>query len=94
MYATVRRVLDLWEDYFRHPIEWHFEAEFPGCELIPLIEWDNAQSGYGFLEFGFGRTAGRHRPHPPLLRELRRLAHELGHSIIFSEVGVPANPET
>jgi hypothetical protein len=95
MYATVRRVLDLWEDYFDHPIAWHFETEFPKLELIPLIEWDNAQSGYGFLEFGYGRRPGGGIDHSrPYCENFDVLAHELGHSIIFSEVGVPASPET
>lgn len=95
MYATVRRVLDIWEDYFEHQIAWHFETEFPKLELIPLIEWDNAQSGYGFLEFGYGRRAGGGVDHNrPYCENFDVLAHELGHSIIFSEVGVPMNPET
>lgn len=71
MYATVRRVLDIWEDYFGHQIEWHFEADFERLELIPLIEWDNAQSGYGFfgiwLRQGHGR---RHTIHAPTARTL------------------------
>ena len=94
MYATVRRVLDIWEDYFGRPIAWHFEANFERLELIPLIEWDNAQSGYGFLEFGFGRAEhggiDRRRPY---CENFDVLAHELGHSIVFAEVGVPAHPE-
>ncbi|WP_207714401.1 hypothetical protein [Scytonema sp. UIC 10036] len=92
MYATVRRVLDIWEDYFGHQIEWHFESDFGRLELVPLIEWDNAQSGYGFLEFGYGRRPGggidRARPY---CQNFDVLAHELGHSIIFSEVGVPGS---
>jgi len=92
MYATVRRVLDIWEDYFEHRIEWHFEADFAHLELIPLIEWDNAQSGYGFLEFGYGRRIGGGIDHTrPYCQNFDVLAHELGHSIIFSEVGVPAS---
>ena len=93
MYATVRRVLDIWEDYFEHFIEWHFASDFDRLELIPLIEWDNAQSGYGFLEFGFGRTpAGTIDHKRPYCENFDVLAHELGHSIIFAEVGVPTNP--
>lgn len=93
MYATVRRVLDIWEDYFRHTIVWHFESDFARLELIPLIEWDNAQSGYGFLEFGYGRKANGGIDHAvPYCENFDVLAHELGHSIIFSEVGVPSNP--
>jgi hypothetical protein len=92
MYATVLRVLDIWEDYFGHGIEWHFEADFARLELIPLIEWDNAQSGYGFLEFGYGRKIGGGIDHArPYCQNFDVLAHELGHSIIFSEVGVPAS---
>lgn len=93
MYATVRRVLDIWEDYFEHIIDWHFEPDFAKLELIPLIEWDNAQSGYGFLEFGFGRRMGGGIDHRlPYCANFDVLAHELGHSIVFSEVGVPSNP--
>jgi hypothetical protein len=93
MYATVRRVLDIWEDYFGHRIEWHFESDFAQLELIPLIEWDNAQSGYGFLEFGYGRTTMGTIDHTrPYCENFDVLAHELGHSIIFSEVGVPSSP--
>ncbi|CCH54590.1 hypothetical protein BN8_03774 [Fibrisoma limi BUZ 3] len=94
MYATVRRVLDIWEDYFGHQIEWHFEADFSRLELIPLIEWNNAQSGYGFLEFGYGRsiTGGIDRTRP-YCQNFDVLAHEIGHSIIFSKIGVPENSQ-
>jgi hypothetical protein len=93
MYATVRRVLDIWEDSFEHVIAWHFESDFERLELIPLIEWDNAQSGYGFLEFGFGRTPLNTIDHNrPYCENFDVLAHELGHSVIFSEVGVPTSP--
>lgn len=93
MYATVRRVLDLWEDYFGHRIDWHFEPDFARLELIPLIEWDNAQSGYGFLEFGFGRRPNGTIDHAvPYCENFDVLAHELGHSIIFTEVGTPSSP--
>jgi hypothetical protein len=93
MYATVRRVLDIWEDYFGRTIQWHFESDFARLELIPLIEWNNAQSGYGFLEFGFGRTPTGTIDHTrPFCENFDVLAHELGHSIIFAEVGIPASP--
>jgi hypothetical protein len=93
MYATVRRTLDIWEDYFGHSIPWHFDARFERLEMIPLIDWDNAQSGFGFLEFGFGRSAsGGIDPTRPYCQNFDVLAHELGHSIIFSQVGVPSSP--
>lgn len=93
MYATVRRVLDIFEDYFERRIEWHFSGSFDRLELIPLIEWDNAQSGFGFLEFGFGRKPNgaidRTRPYA---ENFDVLAHELGHGIIYAEVGIPQHP--
>jgi hypothetical protein len=93
MYATVRRTLDIWEDYFGRHISWHFEATFARMEMIPLIEWDNAQSGFGFLEFGFGRKLNGGIDHAqPFCENFDVLAHELGHSIIFAEVGIPQNP--
>jgi hypothetical protein len=95
MYATVRRVLDIWEDYFGRKIEWQFRMDFEKLELIPLISWDNAQSGYGFLEFGFGRTpAGGIDTARPYCQNFDVLSHELGHSIIFAEVGTPNSDAT
>ncbi|WP_341531903.1 hypothetical protein WKK05_38525 (plasmid) [Nostoc sp. UHCC 0302] len=95
MYATVRRVLDIWEDYFGRRIEWHFRIDFEKLELIPLISWDNAQSGYGFLEFGYGRTrTGAIDLTRPYCENFDVLAHELGHSIIFAEVGLPSSGTT
>lgn len=92
MYATVRRVLDIWEDYFGHEIPWIFADDFKRIELIPLIEYDNAFSGYGYLEFGFGRLPGtptRIDRNAPFCQNFDVLAHELGHNILFSVVGVP-----
>jgi hypothetical protein len=92
MYATVRRVLDIWEDYFGHRIEWFFSFAFDRLELIPSVEWDNAQSGDGFLEFGFGRTPFGGIDHSsPFCQNFDVLAHELGHNILFSEVGFPSS---
>lgn len=85
MYGGIRRTLDIWEGYFGRRIEWQFRPHFERLELIPIIDWDNAQSGYGFIEFGFGPSqAGE-----PQLFSLNFdvLAHELGHSLLFSEVG-------
>jgi hypothetical protein len=59
-------------------------------ELIPLINWDNAHSGYGFLEFGFGRNEyGSIDTSKPYCMNFDVLAHELGHSFVFAEVGFP-----
>ena len=87
MYGSLRFVLDIWEGYFGRPIEWHFSPHLDRLELIPQIDWDNAQSGYGFIEtgFGFDEDYGEH----PFCLNFDILAHELGHSIIFSVVGMP-----
>ena len=50
MYGTLRFVLDVWEGYWGEEIPWHFAADYPRLELVPAIEWNNAQTGYGFIE--------------------------------------------
>ena len=88
MYGTLRRVLDIWEGYFGKRIDWHFEDRYSRLELIPFVDWDNAQSGYGFIETGYEETEDR--AIRPFSLNFDVLAHELGHSIIFSQVGFPA----
>jgi hypothetical protein len=87
-YACVRRVLDIWESHLGRRIEWHFAADYERLEIIPYIDWDNAQSGYGYLELGHeqGRDGGNH----PFALNFDVIAHEIGHSILFSLVGMPA----
>ena len=92
MYATVRRTLDLWQDYHGGKIEWFFRATFPKMLLIPAVEWDNAQSGFGFLEFGFGRNQfGGIDHNSPFCENFDVLSHEIGHNILFTLVGVPTD---
>lgn len=92
MYACVRRTLDIWEDYFESKIEWHFSLSYDRMELIPLIFWPNAQAGWGFLEFGYGRDVfGDIDISKPYSANFDVIAHELGHSIVFSRVGFPQN---
>jgi hypothetical protein len=89
MYGTVRFVLDVWERYFGGPVPWHFAADHPRLELVPLADWDNAHSGYGFIETGYSRRSEQApQPHPFCLN-FDVLAHELGHSFIYSLLGVP-----
>ncbi len=90
MYAIVRRALDIWEDYFGRRIEWHFNSWYQRMELIPLIYWNNAHSGWGFLEFGFPKKEGGGLDTDnPYCMNFDVLVHELGHSIVFSQVGFP-----
>jgi hypothetical protein len=89
MYGTLRRVLDIWEGYFGGPVEWHFRPFFRRLELIPQLDWDNAQAGYGFLETGYGEDIQGHKQ--PYCLNFDVLAHELGHMMIYSKVGIPSN---
>ncbi|MBK8174158.1 MAG: hypothetical protein IPK66_02315 [Rhodospirillales bacterium] len=90
MYGTVRRVLDIWEGYLGYPVEWHFHDLQPRLELIPYIDWDNAQSGYGFMETGYGKPRGD-GPREPFCLNFDVLAHETGHLLMFSLIGIPDN---
>jgi hypothetical protein len=91
MFGTLRFVLDVWEKYFGGRIRWHSEALQPRLELIPLLDWNNAHSGYGFIETGFA-TPGEPDPQPFCLN-FDVLAHELGHSFIYALLGTPARGE-
>jgi len=83
MYATVRRVLDIWESYFGHPLEWVWKDNFKRLELIPTAFFNNAQSGAGFIEFGSDNEGN------PYCINFDVLAHEEGHQFIYSVVGFP-----
>jgi hypothetical protein len=87
LYGGVRRVLDIWEGYLGRPIDWHFEEHHPRLELIPYVNWDNAQAGYGFLETG--SRAPKQGEATPFCLNFDVIAHETGHLIIFSVIGIP-----
>ncbi len=89
MYAVIRWVLEVWEGYIGRPVPWHFRQHHPRLILIPHVDWENAQSGYGFIEAGYDITArGERVPH---CLNFDVLAHELGHSILYSLVGIPTS---
>jgi len=91
-FACVRRVLDIWESYLGQKITWHFAPTYERLEIIPWLDWNNAQSGYGFLELGIERGAdGRDYP---FALNFDTIAHEVGHAILFSLMGVPENGYT
>jgi hypothetical protein len=87
LYGGVRRVLDIWEGYLGRPIDWHFEEHQRRLELIPYVNWNNAQAGYGFLETG--SRAPTQGEATPFCLNFDVIAHETGHLIIFSVVGIP-----
>src|SRR5690606_34598789 len=77
-FAGVHLVLNIWENYLGHPIRWFFDETFRRLEIIPLVDWENAQAGYGFLELGYSRVDGVERPYA---LNLDTIAHEVGHFI-------------
>lgn len=91
MYGTLRFALDVWEKYFGGSVPWHFAGDFPRLELVPLVEWNNAHSGYGFIETGFARPGA---PDPqPFCLNFDVLVHELGHSLLYQLLGTPPSGE-
>ncbi len=86
-FASVRRVLDIWESYLGQPITWHFADTYERLEIIPYLDWRNAQSGYGFLELGLDRSETGMTS--PFALNFDVIAHEVGHAILFSLFGMP-----
>lgn len=86
LFGCVRFVLDIWEGYFGRRIPWHSEKHYERIELSILPSLDNAYSGYGFIEVGGDRKYGGYKP---FSLNFDVIAHEVGHAIIYSEVGVP-----
>ena len=86
LFGSVRFVLDVWEHYFGRPIRWHFEPDFPRVELSILRSLQNAYSGYGFIEVG-GHGSGE--DFVPFSLNFDVIAHEVGHAIIYTELGIP-----
>ncbi len=86
-FASVRRVLDIWESYLGHPIDWYFADTYERLEIIPFIDWNNAQSGFGYLELGQDR--GPDGRSFPFALNFDVVAHEVGHAILFSLFDVP-----
>ena len=87
LYGTMRLTLDVWERYLRRRVAWWDASVIPRMELVTLVQWENAQSGPGFLETG-RRITQRGRPAPYCLN-YDIIAHETGHAILFSQMGVP-----
>ncbi len=88
LFAVTRFVMDVWEGYLGHPIRWHFGESFERLQLSVLPQWDNGQIGYGYLEVGSHRR--QDGTTLPFALNFDVVAHELGHGLIYSEVGLPA----
>ena len=90
MFGAVRRVLDIWQDYLQAEINLRSlqEPASQPIELIPEVQLErNAQTGPGYIETGYvGDTDGKRQP---LCLNIDILAHEVGHRIVFGQVGIP-----
>jgi len=87
LYGGVRLTLDVWERYLERPVRWWHAETFPRLELVPFVDWNNAHSGPGFIETGWRASSDGVRR--PFALNLDVIAHEVGHAILFSELGVP-----
>jgi hypothetical protein len=88
LYGSVRLTLDVWEKYLGHPVRWLDTADNPHLELVPLVNWSNAHSGFGFLETGV-KLNDEGEPQLFCLN-LDVVAHETGHTVLFAKLGVPS----
>jgi hypothetical protein len=87
LYGTVRHTLDIWESYLGRKVVWWHAPRIPRLELIPFVQWQNAHSGPGFIEMGEKPShSGREQP---FCLNFDVIAHETGHAIMFSMIGVP-----
>lgn len=91
MYGTMRWMLDKWQVYFDREIEWNFTADFKRLELIPWLDWDNAHAGFGFIEMGYSLDDDGQKF--PFNLNFDVLAHEFGHTMLNSVIGVPNENE-
>ena len=87
LFGCVRFVQDIWEGYLDEPIEWHSSDTFEKMELVNLPEFDNSRIGYGFVEFG--SSLSKSDVFTLDATNFDIIAHEVGHGIIYSTVGVP-----
>ena len=91
LYGSVRHTLDVWQRYLGRRIVWWHADEFPRMELVPVLDWQNAQSGPGFIETGLWR--GGDGGVQPFALNFDVVAHETGHQMLFSLVGVPSEAD-
>jgi hypothetical protein len=87
MYGSIRFVLDTWEGYLGRTVAWYDPSDGFVVELVPQVDWDNAHAGIGFIETG-GRR-GEDGVYYPFALNFDVLAHEVGHTLLFSEMGIP-----
>jgi hypothetical protein len=87
LYGSMRHALEIWQRYLGRRVVWWHADRYPRMELIPLLDWQNAQSGPGFMETGL--YCGSDGTVQPFALNFDVIAHETGHQILFSQIGVP-----
>ena len=85
VYATVRCVLEIWESYLGRRLPLLLKSRQKRLEIVPRVTaiGDNAWSGEGFFEFGFGGGDRRQ----PNCENFDIVAHEVGHLILRRVIG-------
>jgi hypothetical protein len=91
VYGCVRWTLDIWERYFGRQLEWHFADDYDSLEISLYPDLDNSQAGYGFLEVGADRSEGEPQSFGI---NFDVVAHETGHLLIYSLLGIPEIDES
>lgn len=88
-FACIRFTLDCWERYYGRRIEWYFRDYYNQAEIVIIPQFENAQIGRGFIEIGtdVNETDGTESP---FTLNFDVIAHEIGHGLLFAEVGEPA----
>jgi len=87
-YASIRFTFDVWEQYYGRPIEWYFRDYYKQAEVVIIPEFENAQIGRGFIEIGTDVNK-QDGTLSPFTLNFDVIAHEIGHGILFAEVGEP-----
>lgn len=86
-FGCTRFTLDIWEGYFGGEIPFHFRADYDQLEIILLEGLNNAFAGFGSIELGSYRRENGDLMDFALSFDV--IAHELGHLILYSAVGLP-----
>jgi hypothetical protein len=89
VFGTIRFVLQVWERYFGRRIDWHFARDFDRLEVVMLPDFDNSHAGWGFMKVGSYQERADGTVVPFALN-FDVVAHETGHLIIYSTIGVPS----
>lgn len=87
LFGSAHFVLDIWETYFGRVLPWHFRDDLERLELVLLPAFDNAHIGHGFMEVGSEVAETGELSDYSL--NFDTIAHEMGHGIIYSVLGIP-----